>query len=124
MIKKDINNFKYNILLILTDGKIDDINETIDELVESSFLPLSVVIIGVGYADFSQMKILDADINPLKNSKGEKACRDLVQFVPFLKFERYPEKLSDEVLAEIPRQLIEYYEQNNYIRINYLNIYE
>ena len=124
MIKKDIDNFKYNVLMILTNGKIDDINETIDELVESSFLPLSVIIIGVGYANFSQMERLDADINPLINSKGEKACRDLVQFVPFLKYERNPEKLSDEVLAEIPRQLIEYYEQNNYIRINYLNIYK
>lgn len=124
MLKKDLNNFKYNILMILTNGKIDDINETIDELVESPFLPLSVIIIGVGCADFSQMKILDADINPLINSKGEKACRDLVQFVPFLKYERFPEKLSDEVLAEIPRQLVEYYEQNNYIRINYLNIFE
>ena len=123
MIKTDINNFKYNVLMILTNGKIDDINETIDELVESSFLPLSIVIIGVGYADFSQMKVLDADINPLINSKGEKACRDIVQFVPFLKYERNPEKLSAEVLAEIPRQLIEYYEQNNFIRINYLNIY-
>ena len=103
MIKKDINNFKYNILMLLTDGQIEDIDSTIDELIESSFLPLSVVIIGVGYADFSQMEILDSDINPLMNSKGEKACRDLVQFVPFIKYEKNPEKLSEEVLAEIPR---------------------
>jgi hypothetical protein len=124
MIKKDINNFKYNILMLLTDGQIDDIDSTIDELIESSFLPLSVVIIGIGCANFSQMERLDADINPLINSKGEEACRDLVQFVPFLKFEKNPEKLSDEVLAEIPKQLVEYYEQNNHIRINYLNIYQ
>ena len=57
MIKKDIDNFKYNVLMILSDDKIDDINDTIDELVESSFLPLSIVIIGVGYANFSQMKM-------------------------------------------------------------------
>ena len=124
MIKQDINNFKYNVLMILTNGKIDDIDDTINELVESSFLPLSVVIIGIGCANFSQMERLDADINPLINSKGEEACRDLVQFVPFLKFEKNPEKLSDEVLAEIPKQLVEYYEQNNHIRINYLNIYQ
>ena len=124
MIKQDMNNFKYNVLMILTNGKIDDIDDTINELVESSFLPLSVVIIGIGCANFSQMERLDADINPLINSKGEEACRDLVQFVPFLKFEKNPEKLSDEVLAEIPKQLVEYYEQNNHIRINYLNIYQ
>ena len=89
--------------MLLTDGQIEDIDSTIDELIESSFLPLSVVIIGVGYADFSQMEILDSDINPLMNSEGEKACRDLVQFVPFIKYEKNPEKLSEVVLAEIPR---------------------
>ena len=83
--------------MLLTDGQIEDIDSTIDELIESSFLPLSVVIIGVGYADFY------SDINPLMNSKGEKACRDLVQFVPFIKYEKNPEKLSEVVLAEIPR---------------------
>jgi hypothetical protein len=39
------NNIEYNILMILTDGVIDDIQETIDALVEGSFLPLSVIII-------------------------------------------------------------------------------
>lgn len=99
--------------MILTDGKIDDIDKTIDNLVESSFLPLSVIIIGIGKADFSSMIQLDADENPLINSKGQKAKRDLVQFVPFLKYESNPELLANEVLAEIPRQIIEYYEQNN-----------
>ena len=37
IIKNEYNNLKYHILLILTDGKIDDIDETIDQLVEASF---------------------------------------------------------------------------------------
>ena len=37
----------------------------------------------------------------------------MVQFVPFIKYEFKPEKLANEVLAEIPRQIIEYYEQKN-----------
>ena len=113
IIKNSNNNLKYHILMILTDGMIDDIDNTIEELVEGSFLPLSVIIIGVGNADFSNMVLLDADENPLINSRGVRAARDLVQFVPFLKYEKNPELLTDEVLAEIPRQLIEYYEQNN-----------
>ena len=99
--------------MIITDGMIDDIDDTIDELVAGSFLPLSVIIIGVGQADFSNMKILDADDNPLVDSRGVKSVRDLVQFVPFLKFESSPENLAIEVLEEIPRQIVEYYEQNN-----------
>ena len=118
IIKEQKHKLKYHILLILTDGIIDDLDDTIDELVEGSFLPLSVIIIGVGNADFSNMVYLDADDNPLVNSKGIKAVRDLVQFVPYLKFESHPENLSMEVLAEIPRQIIDYYEQNNLDPIN------
>ena len=110
IIKNEYNNLKYHILLILTDGKIDDIDDTIDQLIEASFLPLSVIIVGIGNADFSNMVLLDADENPLINSKGVKAARDLVQFVPFLKYESNPQNLANEVLAEIPRQILEYYE--------------
>ena len=113
IIKEQCHKLKYHILMILTDGLIDDLDETIDELVESSFLPLSVIIIGIGNADFSNMVYLDADENPLISSNGVKAARDIVQFVPFLKYESYPENLAIEVLEEIPRQIIDYYEQNN-----------
>ena len=113
MIRAENDKLKYNVLMILTDGMIDDVDDTINELVAGSFLPLSVIIIGVGNADFSTMNVLDADDNPLTDSKGTLAARDLVQFVPFLKFENNPERLAQEVLAEIPRQIIEYYQQNN-----------
>ena len=42
----------YNILMILTDGIIRDMQETINALVEASFLPISVIIIGIGNANF------------------------------------------------------------------------
>ena len=113
MIKAENDKLKYNVLMILTDGMIDDVDDTINELVAGSFLPLSVIIIGVGKADFTNMNVLDADDSPLKSSNGTLAARDLVQFVPFLKFESNPDRLSQEVLAEIPRQIIEYYQQNN-----------
>ena len=74
IIKFESNISKYHILMILTDGIIDDIDSTIDELVEASFLPISVIIIGVGNADFKSMNILDADENPLINSKGVKTA--------------------------------------------------
>ena len=114
MVKEEKNNYKYHILMILTDGMIDDIDDTINYLVDASFLPISVIIIGIGKADFTAMNVLDADENPLVSDKGVKAARDLVQFVPFLKYESDPQKLAEEVLAEIPNQLIEYYEQNNF----------
>ena len=107
------NPLEYHILMILTDGVIDDLQETIDALVEASFQPLSVIIIGIGDADFKKMEILDGDEVPLISSNGKKRVRDLVQFVPFSKFQNDEKILSKEVLEEIPRQIVEYYSMNN-----------
>ena len=109
--QKDL--LEYHILMILTDGVIDDLQETIDVLVKASKYPLSVIIIGIGKEDFSKMEILDGDEVPLTSSKGEKRMRDLVQFVPFAKYQNDEEKLTMEVLAEIPRQMIEFYQYKN-----------
>ena len=113
IIKAENDKLKYHILMILTDGMIDDIDNTINELVNSSFLPLSVIIIGIGNANFDSMNVLDADENPLISNGGVRAARDLVQFVPFSKYESCPERLAQEVLAEIPKQILEYYEMNH-----------
>lgn len=48
-------------MLILTDGEIHDMNETIDSLVYASNIPLSVIIVGIGNADFDNMEKLDGD---------------------------------------------------------------
>ena len=42
-------------LFVDKDGVISDMNKTIDRIVEASRLPLSVVIVGVGKADFANM---------------------------------------------------------------------
>ena len=117
----------YFILMILTDGIINDMDETSDILVECAFVPLSVIIIGIGNANFENMDTLDGDDVILTNSKGEKTKRDLVQFVEFNKFKKFIDgnntnkDLAEEVLKEIPRQVEEYYELMNDFRFNYDN---
>ena len=113
VVKNDLKNgliMGYNILMILTDGIIGDMDDTINALVEASFLPISVIIVGIGNGDFGNMDILDADDELLIDKNGRKADRDLVQFVPFNKFKDNPPKLAEQVLEEIPRQVIEYYQ--------------
>jgi vacuolar-type H+-ATPase subunit F/Vma7 len=51
--------------LIITDGIINDMQKTIDQVVRSSGLPISIIIVGVGSDDFESMDTLDADENPL-----------------------------------------------------------
>ena len=54
----------YFILLILTDGVITDMEQTKRAVVEASALPMSIIIVGVGGADFELMEELDADVGP------------------------------------------------------------
>ena len=45
----------YHCLVIMTDGEIHDMKETIDCIVELSKYPVSIIIIGVGDEDFENM---------------------------------------------------------------------
>ena len=117
-INKDLkykrNENHYYILLILTDGVVNDMKDTIDLIVEASYLPLSIIIVGIGNEDFTFMKKLDGDEIPLTNSKGEKRKRDIVQFIRFNNFKKnnaidFGTDFAEEVLKEIPTQIEEYY---------------
>uniref|UniRef100_A0AAY4D368 Copine-4 n=1 Tax=Denticeps clupeoides TaxID=299321 RepID=A0AAY4D368_9TELE len=77
---------EYFILLILTDGVITDMADTREAIVHASHLPMSVIIVGIGNADFSDMQMLDGDDGILRSPKGEPVLRDIVQFVPFRSF--------------------------------------
>jgi Copine len=47
----------YTVLLILTDGIINDMDATKNAVVAVNGLPLSIIIVGVGHADFSAMQV-------------------------------------------------------------------
>ena len=121
------NPYKYYVLLILTDGAINDMEATIDNIVKAANdLPLSIVITGIGNADFSDMDKLDGDDHVLTSSSRVKAKRDIVQFVPFNKYSQNPQMLAQETLAEIPKQVSEYMAMKGIHPVNNLffkNIY-
>ncbi|KAG7316842.1 hypothetical protein KOW79_019140 [Hemibagrus wyckioides] len=101
---------EYFILLILTDGVITDMADTREAIVHASHLPMSVIIVGIGNADFSDMQMLDGDDGILRSPKGEPVLRDIVQFVPFRNFKHAsPAALAKSVLAEVPNQVVDYY---------------
>jgi len=92
----------YTILLILTAGNVEDVQETKQHLISASKEPLSVVILGIGDADFSGMEFLDSfDVQT-------EAGRDITKFVEFNDYKSY-NALTEAVLDEIPDQLVDYY---------------
>ena len=110
---------QYFILLIITDGIITDMPQTKTAIVEASKLPLSIIIVGVGNADFEAMEELDGDTVRLTAPDGRVAQRDIVQFVPFRNFmsqgldsQMSRLHLAREVLAEVPDQFVSYMKTN------------
>lgn len=102
-------NRNYHILLILTDGDINDIDDSAALLSKFSSLPFSVLIIGIGNNNFSEMKML-------KNSINKQEFTNLrLNFVRFNEFRDEPEKLTSEILKIIPNDVIDYYEENDVI---------
>ncbi|XP_043363580.1 copine-3 isoform X2 [Dermochelys coriacea] len=101
---------QYFVLLIITDGVITDLDATRSAIVNAAKLPMSIIIVGVGGADFSAMEFLDGDNGSLRSPTGEPAIRDIVQFVPFRQFQNAPkEALAQCVLAEVPQQVVNYF---------------
>ncbi|KAI4301859.1 hypothetical protein L6164_035097 [Bauhinia variegata] len=101
------NCTKYYVLLIITDGVVTDLQETIDALVKASDLPLSILIVGVGGADFSKMEVLDADNgHRLESSTGRIATQDIVQFVPMRQIQSGEISVVQALLEELPMQFL------------------
>ncbi|MED6159590.1 Protein BONZAI 3 [Stylosanthes scabra] len=101
------NSTKYYVLLIITDGVVTDLQETINALVKASDLPLSVLIVGVGSADFTNMEVLDADNGRrLESSSGRIATRDIVQFVPMREVQSGQISVVQALLEELPDQFL------------------
>ncbi|XP_028289919.1 copine-3-like [Gouania willdenowi] len=100
---------QYFVLLIITDGVITDMDQTRTAIVEASHLPMSIIIVGVGAADFEAMEFLDSDNKLLSAPTGAVAARDIVQFVPFRQFQGSSIALAQSVLAELPDQLSSFF---------------
>lgn len=108
----------YFVLLIITDGVIADRKQTINAIIDASKYPISIIIVGVGDADFDDMDELDSDDVSL-SINGRTAERDIVQFVPLNQFltghaVRSQAELAKEVLAEVPDQITGYMRSRGY----------
>ena len=114
-VKYDIKNKKneniYYILLILTDGICNDVENSIDKIFEASFLPISIIIVGIGADGFLEYYPLEGDVVcPVVNSKGEKSKRVIIGFYEFERYKKYNDinYMIEEALNEMLKQVEEY----------------
>jgi len=96
----------YNILLILTDGVVSDRDATLAAIDKARNLPISILIVGIGNENMSDMKTLDDKVNS--------GARDIVQFVHFDKVASKSSELSEELLKEIPGQVTGYFKYKGF----------
>ncbi|XP_064254980.1 copine-5-like isoform X11 [Passer domesticus] len=73
-----LDGSQYFVLLIITDGVISDMAQTKEAIVNAAKLPMSIIIVGVGQAEFDAMVELDGDDIRI-SSRGKVAERDIVQ---------------------------------------------
>ncbi len=101
--RHQINPLSYSILLLLTDGAVTDVEATKQVLASIADAPLSIIIVGIGNADFSAMQFLD----DFETRSG--VNRDIVQFVQFNAHEHNKTSLTRATLEEIPDQLVQFF---------------
>lgn len=100
--------FVYNILVIMTDGKFEDKAETIQAICECADYPISIIIVGVGNSNFSDMAKLDKDGALLTHKNGMQISRDIIKFIPYINYVNDRHALCEEIFDEIPFQVVEY----------------
>ncbi|KAK3547627.1 hypothetical protein QTP86_026270, partial [Hemibagrus guttatus] len=120
---------QYYVLLMITDGVISDMLQTKEAVVDASSLPMSIIIVGVGPAEFDAMEELDGDevrvssrVVPqngtLFSYQATTTTAECVCFPQFVPFRDYIDRsgnqvlsmarLAKDVLAEIPEQLLSF----------------
>ena len=115
-VNNEINNLhevkNYNILFILLKDNIynNDIKSTIDAIIESSYLPLTIIIIGVGNSDFDEMKNIFNSI-PDTGSNRIKKYRNNVLFLSLnTNYENNLDNFIESCLKKIVIHMMNYYE--------------
>lgn len=68
-------------------------------------LPISIIIMGVGDANFKSMDRLDSDETRLVDHANRVQVRDNVQFVPYNECRNEEHMLKNQVLMELPEQI-------------------
>ena len=110
-----IYDLRYYYILFILARELptnNDKQETIDAFVESSYLPLTIIIICEGKNDFNKMDELYGDKIKRSSNGMDKARNNIRCLNLSTDFHDNSEKMIEWCLREISQQIIEYYKLN------------
>ena len=98
-------------LLINSPPKTEDYQKCIDYLIENTYLPLSLIVIGIGNNELEEVKKL---FNPKLqfSSKGCEKSRNNIHFISMKDCNYNSDILKNKCLKDLPMQIVEYYKIN------------
>ena len=82
-------------------------------IVALSALPCSIIIVGIGTADFSAMEELDGEDGILRDDAGRRCEREIVQFVEYSASAARGD-LANQIMKEVPDQVCSYMERQTF----------
>ena len=99
---------EYHIMLLLTSNIPTDMEEFTHELVRSSNLPMSVIIVGIGDADLSSLEELAYSKDHPFDYYKENTSRNVLNFALERDSSDIIIPLAERALKNIPEQFMEY----------------
>ena len=108
----DIQDKEYNLFLLFACNDIIDENEFIEQLIITSTLNLSIVIISIGNKRLSKLENILNNIDYIKNKEGTIPKRE---FIKYIKMDSVIDTTIKNALVNVPDEMIDYFCINNVI---------
>jgi len=109
---------QFFVLLILTDGEIEDQEQVVREIRACAELPLTIIFVGIGNKDFVFLRELARDVKDMmpkaKDAEvgGPGFDRQIVKFICFNDYRDDPQKLAAATLSHLPQEVVRYYQEH------------
>ena len=110
IVKEDVDDYdisKYNILLLFTNSDIVDEKQFVKDLIFTSSLPISLIIVGLGKGPFTKLENIEEQFLTLKDDEGNKPQRKCFKFESFQKNSKIFQRTKNS-LSDIPEEMVEY----------------
>lgn len=88
--------------MVLTNGEIEDVRETINSSVRSSLQPMSIIIVVLNRDNYAKIKALESSADSPLYSADLNDFADNVQIVEFDDFVQDQRLLAHKTLAKVP----------------------